>query len=74
MYYCLKEDYLLRGWEKLPTGIVRRKSGQIVFLDAGLYTKIKDMSWMLFQGSPFLTEKEKEALDELVKKRGHGPE
>ena len=68
MYYCLKEDYLLRGWEKLPTGIVRRMSGQIVFLDAGLYTKIKDMSWMLFQGSPFLTEKEKEALDELVKK------
>ena len=22
MYYCLKDDILLRGWEKLPTGIV----------------------------------------------------
>ena len=58
MYYCLKDDYLLRGWEKLPTGIVKKLSGQVIFLNPGFYSKIKDMGWMMFEGSPFLSKEE----------------
>lgn len=67
MYYVLKEDYLLRGWDKLPTGIVKKRSGQVIFMQPGFYAKIKDMSWMMFEGSPFLTEDEKNVMDQLVK-------
>jgi len=41
MDYCLKEEYLLRGWDKLPTGIVKRLSGQVFFLQPGFYKKSK---------------------------------
>ena len=66
MYYYLKEDYMLRGWEKLPTGIVKRMTGQVVFIQPRFYTKIKDMSWMMFEESPFLTEEERNTMDKLV--------
>ena len=66
MYYRLKDDYLLRGWEKLPTGIVKKLSGQVFFLKPAFYSKIKDMSWMMFEGSPFLSQEEKEIMDKLV--------
>ena len=68
MYYCLKEEYLLRGWDKLPTGIVKRASGEVAFLEPAFYAKIKDMSWMIVEGSPFLTKDEKTALDQLAEK------
>ncbi len=67
MYYYLKEDWLLRGWDRLPTGVVRKLSGKAVFLEPGFYTRIRDMSWTVFQGSPFLTRPEKEALEQMVK-------
>ncbi len=62
MYYCLNENCLLRGWDKLPTGIVRRLSGQVVFLEPDLYTKLRDFGWMLFESSPFLTDMQSKAL------------
>lgn len=68
MYYCLKDDYMLRGWDKLPTGIVKRLSGQVIFVNPSFYTKIKDMSWMMFEGSPFLTQEEKNIMTELSEK------
>ena len=68
MYYYLKEDYLLRGWEKLPTGVVKRMSGQVVFLQPAFYAKIKDMRWMMFQGSPFLTQEERTTMEQLAEK------
>jgi len=67
MYYCLKEDYLLRGWELLPTALVKKRSGKVVFLKPEFYAKIRDMSWMMFEGSPFLTEEERTAMEQLVK-------
>ncbi|MBQ7592904.1 MAG: radical SAM protein [Synergistaceae bacterium] len=32
MYYRLKDDYLLRGWDKLPYAIVDRKKGGAAFI------------------------------------------
>ena len=66
MFYCLNQDLLLRGWEKLPTGIVRPLSGEVYFVDPGLYFKIQNMDWMLFEGSPFMTKQESEALKKFV--------
>lgn len=66
MYYCLNEDYVLRGWEKLNTGIVKKGSGQAVFLPPSFYSKIKNTNWMMFEGSPFLTEEERAYLTKLT--------
>lgn len=65
MYYCLNEDYVLRGWEKLQTGVVKKGSGQVVFLDPSFYGKIRNARWMIFEGSPFLTKEEKDLLAQL---------
>jgi len=67
MYYSLNEEYLLRGWEKLPTGVVKKLSGQVVFLEPDLYSKIRNMSWMLFEASPFLSEQQHKFFQEMVK-------
>ncbi len=32
-YYRLKDNFSLRGWEKLPYAIVEEKSGVAVFVD-----------------------------------------
>ncbi len=66
MYFCLKEQSLLRGWEKLPTAIVDGRSGDTLFIEPGMYSKMRDMPWMLFEGSPFLDEAQEEFLDQMV--------
>ena len=65
MYYCLNENYVLRGWEKLQTGVVNKRSGQAVFLDPSFYGKIRNAGWMIFEGSPFLTKEEHDFLTKL---------
>lgn len=66
MFYCLSEEYVLRGWDKLQTGIVRKGSGQVSFLQPAFYNKIRNARWMMFEGSPFLTREEHEALAQLT--------
>ena len=66
MFYCLKENYLLRGWDKLPTGIVKRMSGEVYFLDPNLYSRIRDFDWMVFEGSPFLTKEQQQFMTQLA--------
>ncbi len=34
MYYRLKDDYMLRGWDKLPYAVVDRKTGGTAFITA----------------------------------------
>ena len=51
MFYCLKDNYLLRGWDKLPTGVVKRMSGDLMAKDEtacafyrdGWYEKVKKL-------------------------------
>ena len=66
MFYCLKENYLLRGWDMLPTGIVKRMSGEVYFLDPNLYSRIRDFDWMIFEGSPFLTKEQQQFMAQLA--------
>lgn len=37
MYYKLKEKYQLRGWQKLPTGLVKKLSGEVIFLNPTVF-------------------------------------
>lgn len=67
MYYCLNENYVLRGWEKLGTGIVEKGTGRVIFVKPDFYAKIRDRSWMLFEGSPFMTPEEKEFMPGLIR-------
>ena len=69
MYYCLADRFVLRGWEKLPTGLVDRVSGSAIFFEPNLYTKLCDLGWMLFEGSPFITPEEAETLARLEELR-----
>ena len=41
MYCKLKDNFLLRGWKLLPTGIVNKTNGQIQFLSQARYNAIK---------------------------------
>lgn len=66
MYYCLSEDYVLRGWDMLQTGIVKKSTGQVAFLQPSFYNKIRNARWMMFEGSPFLTDDEQAGLKQLV--------
>ena len=66
MYYCLKENCLLRGWEKLPTGIVENMTGRVLFTAPALYAKIRETPWMLFENSPFMTSDERSVMTALV--------
>ena len=67
MYYCLNENYLLRGWEKLQTGIVKKRSGQVFFLQPSFYSKIRNMRGLMFENSPFMTAEEHEYMAQLIK-------
>lgn len=67
MYYCLNENYLLRGWEKLQTGIVKKRSGQVFFLQPSFYSKIRNMRGLMFENSPFMTAEEHEYMALLIK-------
>lgn len=67
MYYCLKDDILLRGWEKLPTGIVQKGTGRLGFVQPEIYHAIKDMGSLLFENSPLITSEQKKGLEEMVK-------
>ncbi len=68
MYYSLKEEYLLRGWDLLPTGIVKKQSGEAVFLDPDIFQLIQNKRWMLFEKNPFLSEKQRSFFDAMVQR------
>lgn len=41
MRYLLKEQFILRGWEKLPFALVDQKSGWTVFINASEMDALK---------------------------------
>ena len=51
MYYRLSDDCALRGWEKLPNGIVRRLRGEAIFLDSDLYAKMYPSGLLIVAGT-----------------------
>lgn len=64
MFYRLKEDLMLRGWDMLPTGIVRKCSRDIAFLPPKVYRALQKATEML--PSSLFTSEEQKMLAELV--------
>ena len=65
MYYKLKEEFRLRGWEMLPTGLVKRLSGKVGFLDPVAYRALQKACGMISEDSPLLSPQERWILAEL---------
>ena len=65
MFYCLNDNYLLRGWDKLPSAIVKKFDSQVFFIQPELFSKIRDFNWMLYENSPFLTNDQKLGLSHM---------
>ena len=65
MYYKLKDDFRLRGWELLPTGVVRRLSGNVDFLPPAVYRALQKACGSLPVGSVLFSAEERKMLAEL---------
>ena len=65
MYYRLKDEFRLRGWELLPTGIVRRMSGDVDFLPPAVYRALQKACGSLPVGSVLFSAEERKMLAEL---------
>ena len=65
MYYKLKDDFRLRGWELLPTGVVRRLSGNVDFLPPDIYRALQKACSSIPADSALFSAEEKKMLAEL---------
>lgn len=65
MYYKLKDDLRLRGWELLSTGIVRCLSGDVEFLPPAVYRALQKACGFLPADSALFSPEEREMLAEL---------
>ena len=65
MYYQLKDEFRLRGWELLPTGIVRRLSGDVDFLPPAVYRALQKACGLLPADSALFSAEEKKMLAKL---------
>ncbi|WP_051533376.1 radical SAM protein [Anaerovibrio sp. RM50] len=66
MYYKLKDDLRLRGWELLSTGIVRKLSEEVSFMPTEVYRALQKACGSVPINSPLFSPKEKKILDELL--------
>ena len=67
MYYKLKPQYLLRGWDLLPTGIINRETGAFAFLPPELYQVLRRCNGMLRAESPLFTPQQRLDMEKLRK-------
>lgn len=65
MYYRLKDEFRLRGWELLPTGVVRRMSGDVDFLPPAVYRALQKACGALSADSALFSSEERKMLAEL---------
>ena len=66
VYYKLKDDLRLRGWELLPTGIVQQLSPAVSFMPANAYQALQKACGSIPVNSPLFSLEEKKILGELV--------
>jgi len=66
VYYKLKEDLRLRGWELLPTGIVRHLSEAVSFMPTDVYRTLQKACSSIPVNSPLFSPTEKKYLKELT--------
>ena len=67
MYYKLKEEYQLRGWDKLPTGLVKKLSGEVIFLDPLVFYTLQKACSLLPSNALLFNDEQQAIIEELLK-------
>ena len=67
MYYRLKEQYLLRGWEKLPYALIDRKRSRPLFINAQEMDALKLCNGRIDLDLPLIPEDIRKMIPEIEK-------
>ena len=57
MYYRLKDNYILRGWDRLPYAVADTKTGNVIFLRAEEFDAIDFCNGKIDLSLPQISEK-----------------
>ena len=64
MYYKLKENYMLRGWEKLPYALVDTNTGQALFINSSEMDALKLCDGSVDLSLPLIPQKIRDMIAE----------
>ncbi len=67
MYYRLKDNYLLRGWKKLPYAILDKKTRGAVFMTGEQFAALQFCSGTMAEECALVFPQHKKMLEELLK-------
>lgn len=67
MHYRLKDEYILRGWDKLPYAVIDTRTGDAVFLTSSKIKAIELCDGNIDVSSPFIPDELKEIIIEAEK-------
>ncbi|MBQ7592906.1 MAG: radical SAM protein [Synergistaceae bacterium] len=67
MHYRLKDEYILRGWEKLPYAVIDTRTGDAAFLTSQKMKAIELCDGNIDVSSPFIPDDLKELIAEAEK-------
>lgn len=65
MFYKLKQDYMLRGWKLLPTGVINRTTKQFKFLSGKKFAVLKLCTGLLDSDSMLFDDDQRKIMEEL---------
>lgn len=68
MYYRLKREFRLRGWEKLPWALVERPRNRVMFLSRKEFKAISCCNGYMDTESVFVTPEQKEIMELMAQK------
>lgn len=66
MYYRLKEQFALRGWEKLPCGLADAQTGDVRFLDSEDMDALRLCNGKIDLDLPLIPQSVRERVDRFV--------
>lgn len=68
MYYKLKENLLLRGWQKLPYAVVNTKNGSAIFVNGDIMRVLDIANGKINFDLPLISDEQRKIAETLEKK------
>jgi hypothetical protein len=65
LFYKLKGQFILRGWERLPYAIQDRRTGRTAFLDETFFQAASFCNGLVDVDSPFIPQKHRDAINKM---------
>ena len=65
MFYKLKNDYMLRGWKLLPTGVINRETRDYDFLSGKKFAVLKLCNGLFDSESVLFDDEQRKIMEEL---------